>query len=91
LIAPPPGGLESADLNAAERKGLNVLPGDLAARLPTGAVLSQSQEKVIEGSVFEGHFGYLPRAHLGPTITVKIARDLTLTATHRRCGRAFRR
>jgi hypothetical protein len=42
-----PGGLESADLKAVERKGLKVLLGDLAARLPTSAVLSQSQKKVI--------------------------------------------
>ena len=35
---------------------------------------------MIENAVFEGHCGYLPRAHLGPMINVQIARDLTLAA-----------
>jgi uncharacterized iron-regulated protein len=72
------GGLDRADLKAIGRGGMAALPADLAARLPEGEPLSPAQRKIIEDAVFEGHCGYVPRAHLGPMISVQIARDLAL-------------
>jgi uncharacterized iron-regulated protein len=72
------GGLDRADLKAVGRGGMKALPKDLAARLPEGEPLSPAQRKIIEDAVFDGHCGYVPRAHLGPMISVQIARDLAL-------------
>jgi uncharacterized iron-regulated protein len=72
------GGLDRADLKAIGRDGMTALPTDLAARLPDGALLSPEKKRVIEDAVFDGHCGYVPQAHLGPMISVQIARDLSL-------------
>jgi uncharacterized iron-regulated protein len=72
------GGLDRADLKAIGRDGMAALPTNLAARLPGGALLSPEQKRVIEDAVFDGHCSYVPRAHLGPMISVQIAKDLAL-------------
>jgi uncharacterized iron-regulated protein len=72
------GGLERAALKAIGQGGLPALPKHLAARLPEGPTLSESQKRVIEDAVFEGHCGYIPRRHLAPMIAVQTARDLAL-------------
>lgn len=75
------GGLERAELKAIGRGGMDALPADLAARIPDGEPLSPTQRKIIEDAVYDGHCGYVPRAHLGPMISVQIARDLALANT----------
>jgi uncharacterized iron-regulated protein len=72
------GGLDRADLKAIGRGGIEALPDDLAAVLPSGEPLSPASKRIIEDAVFNGHCGYVPRAHLGPMIAVQIARDLSL-------------
>jgi uncharacterized iron-regulated protein len=72
------GGLERSSLKAIGREGLTALPKDLAKRMPNGEILSGDQRMIIEDAVFEGHCGYVPRAHLGPMVSVQIARDLAL-------------
>ena len=77
-VAQRAGGLDRAELKAVGRGGIEALPKDLAARLPDGEPLSPARRKIIEDAVFNGHCGYVPRAHLGPMISVQIARDLSL-------------
>jgi uncharacterized iron-regulated protein len=71
-------GFDRDDLKAVGREGLDALPSDLSARRPKGPVLTPDQEKTIEDAVFDGHCGYVPRAHLGPMIQVQVARDLAM-------------
>ena len=72
------GGLDRSALKAIGRGGMTALPKDLAARLGGGDPLSPAQVKIIEDAVFDGHCGYVPRAHLGPMISVQTAKDLAL-------------
>jgi uncharacterized iron-regulated protein len=72
------GGLDRSDLKAIGKGGLGALPDDLSARLSGGDPLTPPQRKLIEDAVHEGHCGFVPRAHLGPMISVQIARDLAL-------------
>ncbi|MDG2286606.1 MAG: ChaN family lipoprotein [Alphaproteobacteria bacterium] len=71
-------GLDRDNLKAVGQAGLDALPSDLSARRPKGPALTPDQEKIIEDAVFDGHCGYVPRAHLGPMIQVQVARDLAM-------------
>jgi uncharacterized iron-regulated protein len=72
------GGLDRPDLKAVAQGGLGRLPQDLAAGFVDRDPLSPPQRQLIGDAVYEGHCGFVPRAHLGPMISVQIARDLAL-------------